>query len=113
MNQILQPKVGGLALLSSSLVLFLSSCFYPNAANLPAAAPVESPIPEDQLAQPQEPTPTPETAQADQINYYQRAINRASSAVAIGQSAQSQDDWALAAGRWQQAIGLIHEGASG
>ena len=109
MNQIHQPQVGSLALLSSSLVLLLSSCFNPNTADLPPAPPVESATPEIQSTQAPEPTPTPETPQASQINYYQRAINRASSAVAIGQSAQSQDDWKLAAGRWQQAIALLQE----
>lgn len=29
------------------------------------------------------------------------------SAVAIGQSAQSTDDWQLAVGRWQQAVNLM------
>ncbi|PSN12577.1 hypothetical protein C7293_19625 [filamentous cyanobacterium CCT1] len=36
-------------------------------------------------------------------------MNRATSAVAIGQSAQSQDDWQLAASRWQQAIALMEQ----
>jgi predicted aspartyl protease len=42
-------------------------------------------------------------------NTYQRAINRASRAFALGQSAQSQDDWHLVASRWQQAIDLMVE----
>jgi predicted aspartyl protease len=41
------------------------------------------------------------------LDPYQRAIARASSAVSIGQSAQSQDDWRLVASRWQQAIELM------
>ncbi|PSR19547.1 hypothetical protein C8255_01680 [filamentous cyanobacterium CCP3] len=36
-------------------------------------------------------------------------MNRATSAVAIGQSAQSKDDWQLAASRWQQAIALMEQ----
>lgn len=109
MNQIPQPAVSRLTLLSSSLVLFLSSCFNHNTANRSPAASVEAAIPEIVSTHLQEPTPAPETAQAAQINYYQRAINRASSAVAIGQTAQSQDDWKLAVGRWQQAIALLQK----
>ncbi|PZU99649.1 MAG: hypothetical protein DCF32_18380 [Leptolyngbya sp.] len=36
-------------------------------------------------------------------------MNRATSAVAIGQSAQSTADWQLAASRWQQAIALMEQ----
>ncbi|MBE9136591.1 clan AA aspartic protease [Nodosilinea sp. LEGE 07088] len=36
-------------------------------------------------------------------------MNRATSAVAIGQSAQSTADWELAASRWQQAITLMEQ----
>ena len=107
MNQIPLPAVGRLALLSSSLGLFLSSCFNPNTANLPPAPPAETVMLSGAPTQP--PAPTPAPSQASQINYYQRAIDRASSAVAIGQTAQSQDDWNLAAGRWRQAIALLQE----
>lgn len=48
----------------------------------------------------------PETAQDDT---FRQAVNRASSAVAIGQSAQSASDWDLAANRWQQAIALMQQ----
>lgn len=41
------------------------------------------------------------------INPYQQALNKASSARSISQSAQSQDDWKLVANRWQQAIQLL------
>jgi len=37
----------------------------------------------------------------------QRAQNKADSAVSIGQSAQSPEDWQLVASRWQQAIALL------
>ncbi|HSM83156.1 MAG TPA: retropepsin-like aspartic protease [Nodosilinea sp.] len=47
------------------------------------------------------PTPAPDT--------FREAVNRATSAVAIGQSAQSTADWQLAASRWQQAIGLMEQ----
>lgn len=108
MTQIPPPAAGKFALfLSSSLVLLLSGCFNQNtAADLPPPNAVESAV---VSPQPQAPTPTPEDTQTAQINYYQRAINRASSAVAIGQSAQSQDDWRLAAGRWEQAIALLQQ----
>ncbi|MDJ0701792.1 MAG: retropepsin-like aspartic protease [Leptolyngbyaceae cyanobacterium MO_188.B28] len=108
MNQIPRPAVGRLAILSSSLVLLLSSCFNHNTANQPPSAPIASAQSEVASAPPKEPTPAPEAAEP-QIDYYKRAINRASSAVAIGQSAQSQDDWRLAAGRWEQAITLLQQ----
>lgn len=47
------------------------------------------------------PSPTPDS--------FREAVNRATSAVAIGQSAQSKADWQLAASRWQQAIGLMEQ----
>lgn len=56
-------------------------------------APVESPV---------EPRLTP-----PQPDYYQRADNKAQSAISIGQSAQSPGDWQLVASRWQQAIALL------
>jgi predicted aspartyl protease len=58
------------------------------------------------------PNPAPaESAEAapDQPDLFRNAVNRASSAVAIGQSAQSQDDWQLAANRWQQALDLLNQ----
>ncbi|NEQ48027.1 MAG: hypothetical protein F6K00_32645 [Leptolyngbya sp. SIOISBB] len=36
-------------------------------------------------------------------------MTRAESAVTIGQSAQSSDDWQLAAGRWQQALQYMQQ----
>jgi predicted aspartyl protease len=54
------------------------------------------------------PTATP-TAEPTQPDTFREAINRASSAVAIGQSAQSADDWKLAVSRWQQAIALLQQ----
>ncbi len=42
-----------------------------------------------------------------QPDYYQRARLKADSAVSIGQSAQSPEDWQLVASRWQQAIALL------
>lgn len=62
----------------------------------PAAA--ESTIPEPDLL------PPPPASDS-----FREAVNRATSAVAIGQSAQSQADWQLAASRWQQAIALMEQ----
>ena len=47
--------------------------------------------------------PTPQVAP----DPYPNAINRASSAFTLSQSAQSQDDWRLVSNRWQQAIDLM------
>jgi len=49
----------------------------------------------------------PEPAAIPQADYFRDAVNRASSAAAIGQTAQSADDWSLAVARWQQAIQLM------
>jgi predicted aspartyl protease len=56
-------------------------------------------------------TPPAESApdSAPQPNYFNEGVNRAQSAVAIGQSAQSADDWNLAAGRWQQAVTYMQQ----
>ncbi len=50
-----------------------------------------------------------ETVEASDPNLYENAIERASSAFVISQSAQSQDDWRLVASRWQQAIGFLEQ----
>ncbi|NJL49692.1 MAG: hypothetical protein HC929_22485, partial [Leptolyngbyaceae cyanobacterium SM2_5_2] len=69
----------------------------------PAAAPVAStPTVSSPAAPPAPPA-------ANQPDYFREAVNRASSAVAIGQSAQSTDDWQLAASRWQQAVDLMKQ----
>ncbi|HEY9888812.1 MAG TPA: retropepsin-like aspartic protease, partial [Candidatus Obscuribacterales bacterium] len=46
----------------------------------------------------------PETPSTAPTPYFNEGVNRAQSAVAIGQSAQSTDDWSLAANRWKQAV---------
>jgi hypothetical protein len=54
------------------------------------------------------PTPTP--AQAAALpDPYNNALDKASSARSISQSAQSPEDWSLAASRWQQAIALLKQ----
>lgn len=81
------------------------------------------PLPED-AAQPQpsentaavappppaaEPVADAQPAPSSQPDFFREAVNRAQSAVAIGQSAQSPDDWNLAASRWQQAATLMSQ----
>ncbi len=51
----------------------------------------------------------PAASAANQPDYFREAVNRATSAVAIGQSAQSTDDWQLAANRWRQAVDLMKQ----
>lgn len=51
--------------------------------------------------------PAPQPPPKPQTDYFREAVNRATSAVVIGQSAQSQGDWQLAVGRWQQAVELM------
>ncbi|WP_008317025.1 TIGR02281 family clan AA aspartic protease [Leptolyngbya sp. PCC 6406] len=52
---------------------------------------------------------TPEPAAAPQQDFFREGVNRAQSAVSIGQSAQSPEDWQLAASRWQQAITYMQQ----
>lgn len=49
------------------------------------------------------------TTAKPQPNYFSEGVTRAQSAVAIGQSAQSPDDWKLAANRWQQAVQYMQQ----
>jgi predicted aspartyl protease len=87
-------------LLGSTIVVGISACgddrlvtqFQVSSSPTPAVSP--SPVV----------APSPLVTQPDP---YARAIDRASSAVTIGQIAQSSDDWRLVAGRWQQAIDLL------
>ena len=67
-----------------------------------------------ELAQTSEQVSTSDTQQVSSVdskpagsNLYRQAIERASSAFVLSQSAQSQDDWSLVARRWQQAIDLM------
>ncbi|MDA0866359.1 MAG: retropepsin-like aspartic protease [Cyanobacteria bacterium] len=53
--------------------------------------------------------PIPEPEPSSRINFFQEGVNQAQSAVAIGQSAQSEDDWNLAANRWQQAVNYMKQ----
>lgn len=60
------------------------------------------------------PTPGNETVAspappAPNLDFFREGINRAQSAVVIGQTAQSPQDWQLAATRWQQAITYLQQ----
>lgn len=99
-----------------SLLIHLSSCRNSSSDQtdrLTTAAPAkttsnsESNITENR---PPASTSNPISSEAEhQPGAFQAAINRASSAVAIGQSAQSSSDWQLAVSRWQQAIQLMQQ----
>jgi len=56
------------------------------------------------------PAAAPSPASSD---YFRQAVNAATSAVAIGQSAQSPQDWDLAINRWQLAIDFMAQVPSG
>ena len=68
----------------------------PVSSSTPAAQPLPSAVPN--AAAP------PATSGVDS---YREAVDRAASATALSQIAQSQDDWRLTATRWQQAIALL------
>ncbi len=67
------------------------------------SAPETSP-PNDPVA-PDTAEPAPQANPA--YDPYPDAVNRASAAFTLSQSAQSQDDWRLVSSRWQQAIELM------
>jgi len=70
--------------------------------------PANATHPSNPADQATDPTPAA-TQRPPQEDYFREAVNRASSAVAIGQSAQSPDDWNLAKVRWQQAVELLEQ----
>lgn len=88
-----------------------------NAANAPASSSVPeigASVPADQVRATPAATETAETSEAAETepaatapDYFQQAIDRATSAVNISQNARSQDDWGLVASRWRQAIALL------
>lgn len=100
-------------LLASSLAVLAGCSGKPIPEEVPAAAleaavmpgastPVAAPVPS-----------APKAAPAPAQNYFREAVNRATSASALGQSAQSPDDWKLAASRWQQALTLLQQVPAG
>ena len=52
---------------------------------------------------------SPQTPASPQRDFFTEGVDRAQSAVSIGQSAQSPDDWRLAESRWNQAISLMQQ----
>jgi predicted aspartyl protease len=78
----------------------------------PTAVPKLAPEPAEQAAlaaTAPESAPESTTTEPPAVDTFREAVNRATSAVAIGQSAQSKADWELAASRWQQAIALMEQ----
>lgn len=65
-----------------------------------SSAPTAQPLPSATAVAP----PSPSRAAS-----YREAVDRAASATALSQIAQSQDDWRLTATRWQQAIALLSQ----
>ncbi len=51
--------------------------------------------------------PSADKSASDRPNQYEQALDKASSAFSISQSAQSADDWQLVASQWQEAIALM------
>ncbi|MEQ8957235.1 MAG: aspartyl protease, partial [Coleofasciculus sp. C2-GNP5-27] len=72
----------------------------PTQAASPVSTPSASPSPKPQASNPQ-PSPSPKS------DTYAEAIDVATSAVTISQSAVSREDWKLVANRWQEAIQLL------
>lgn len=98
----------------SALAASLSNCgvdsqeaIAPSTAS-PAATPAAA-QPEPAAATPSPQATTAPSPSARQRNLFREGVNRAQSAVAIGQSAQSPSDWNLAASRWQQAVQLMQQ----
>jgi predicted aspartyl protease len=103
------PRTGTLlALLSGTCLVGTLACSKPPIQSTQptpqpgvTAAPA-APESADRLTQ--DPSPS---SQPDRSDPYKLALDKADSARNISQSAQSQDDWSLVAGRWQQAIQLL------
>ena len=68
------------------------------------------PVPVASQAPPVTPTPitsAPPANSSPQPDSFREAVNKATSAATITQSAKSQDDWNLVASQWQEAIALM------
>jgi len=90
-----------------SLLVPLTGCGFPLPNGTEPGEPATTPT---SLAPTPAPTTPPTAAPpAPTIDYFREATNRATSAVVLGQSAQSPADWQLAVGRWQQAIDLMKQ----
>jgi predicted aspartyl protease len=69
--------------------------------------PVATPAKNLQTDTPTVPTPVQSAAQQNDREIYQQALTKADAANAIGQSAQSQDDWFLAAHNLQASVEML------
>ncbi|NJN03703.1 MAG: hypothetical protein HC873_06365 [Leptolyngbyaceae cyanobacterium SL_1_1] len=103
------PAVGAV-LLVCSLTTGLTGCAAPQKSVEKSAEEIEevteaAPLPESASSPTAAVTATAKaTVPAPQPDYFREGVNTATSAVSIGQTAQSQDDWKLAAARWRKAI---------
>jgi predicted aspartyl protease len=93
-----------LALVSTAAVFWVSCASPPREVAETTPNPVVESAPVANTVQPSPPA-SPQRSQT----FFRDGVNRAQSAVAIGQSAQSPDDWNLAASRWQQASQLMQQ----
>ncbi|HEY9738131.1 MAG TPA: retropepsin-like aspartic protease [Trichocoleus sp.] len=102
-------------LIVAASVITLAGCGGQTLVEEPPVAPAAAAPAEPAPAAPAQPAATTPAATpaAPQPDHFREATNRATSAVALGQSAQSPDDWKLAASRWQQALGLMQKVPSG
>lgn len=100
-------------ILAVSSFVLLASCSQKNTAEqgqpIQAVAAAPAPTPTAAPVAATKPVTTPSASTAPKQDYFKEAANRAASAVSIGQSAQSPDDWKLAASRWQQALTLMQK----
>lgn len=101
---------GILIVLASSLAVFGTACSYldllkrptPRTASPSPRLAVQTPASPQKSPTPAKPKPSISPAVA-----YERALDLASNATTIAESAQSPDDWSLAVSRWQEAINLL------
>jgi clan AA aspartic protease (TIGR02281 family) len=89
-----------------TLLLLLGGC-HTSSANLPQPSPVvaETTSPEPLF---QSPTVTAHPV-AEAVDHYQAALDKATAAQSIAQSALSKDDWALVASQWQASIESLQQ----
>jgi hypothetical protein len=73
----------------------------------PSEAPTAPAAPTSPAPAPPAPASPSSANPASPADAFQTAVARADSAVTLGQTAQSVDDWKLVASRWQQAIELL------
>jgi hypothetical protein len=72
-----------------------------------SATPVKQPTMPAKAQPPASDAPTIPAQASNLPDFYKTALDKASSARSISESAQSPEDWSLAASRWQQAITLL------